>query len=718
MAEEKVEPRETSWRQLLPWTELFRGFQVALDVNKLALAAVGILVMAFGWWLLAVLFTAGESAVEPDWPGAYVTRNNNDEAVAWKQFKHDRDHWNLMRETAGLGDESNVRVDRYDLLTSYDEYRLYRDAIAAYENSGDQLAKAATARNDALAALKASQDKAAANPDEKTAKDAAVQDAQKKLGEAETALQSLRLGNLVTLLVDEKLSQAHNEARIPEAKARPLAALYLGEPGPVKPYARLATWPWFEDRGPNPYLMATGQLGKPWETGHFWDWLLTQQTPVLLEPIVKLLLPVVYLFSPGADAWCRIYFLCVLLWVGADLVGLRRGDQAAIAAVQVARGEKISALEALNFTRKRLGSYVAAPLIPLAILALLVIGMWLYGYPFMIPIFGDIVVAGLFWPLMIVVGLLLAVTLVGLVGWPFMSVTISAQGGTDVWDAFTRLQLRLPEAVALHLVHRGGRGLRGGRHLLHGFHGVADDLPRQVGRVADAGHFGRRPSAELPVRVRPDLVPLARPAAARGRGGRGASRRLRRPDQSGGLPEVGRPRRFVQGQGQAGVVEPGRRLPGGGLAVHRVSADPGLQLQLLLEGQHHRVSADAVQGGRRGHGRGDAGGRGRGRLRRGAAGGARRRAAAGVKPGATALTMVDAPSLRPPALPPTVAPPVPEGGRLPPGPAWAGAGAARRRRRRGRTEVGAPPERAVAVTTPNQQRRRFLPMGLLGHLRP
>ena len=68
MAEEKVEPRETSWRQLLPWTELFRGFQVALDVNKLALAAAGILVMAFGWWLLAVLFTAGETDVRRTGP--------------------------------------------------------------------------------------------------------------------------------------------------------------------------------------------------------------------------------------------------------------------------------------------------------------------------------------------------------------------------------------------------------------------------------------------------------------------------------------------------------------------------------------------------------------------------------------------------------------------------------------------------------------------------
>ena len=68
MVEEKVEPRETSWRQLLPWTELFRGFQVALDLNKLALAAAGILVTEFGWWLLAVLFTAGENT-DGDLPG-------------------------------------------------------------------------------------------------------------------------------------------------------------------------------------------------------------------------------------------------------------------------------------------------------------------------------------------------------------------------------------------------------------------------------------------------------------------------------------------------------------------------------------------------------------------------------------------------------------------------------------------------------------------------
>ena len=40
MAEDKVEPREVNWRQMMPWTTLFQGFRVALDPNKLILAAL------------------------------------------------------------------------------------------------------------------------------------------------------------------------------------------------------------------------------------------------------------------------------------------------------------------------------------------------------------------------------------------------------------------------------------------------------------------------------------------------------------------------------------------------------------------------------------------------------------------------------------------------------------------------------------------------------
>ena len=66
MAEDKVEPREVNWRQLMPWTVLFQGFRVALDPNKLVLAAAGILLMALGWWVLSVIFDYKKPKLD-DW---------------------------------------------------------------------------------------------------------------------------------------------------------------------------------------------------------------------------------------------------------------------------------------------------------------------------------------------------------------------------------------------------------------------------------------------------------------------------------------------------------------------------------------------------------------------------------------------------------------------------------------------------------------------------
>src|SRR5262249_58277347 len=45
-----------SFRYTFPLMEIFRFFQVALDPRKLLFAAVGILVMAFGWYMLSAMF--------------------------------------------------------------------------------------------------------------------------------------------------------------------------------------------------------------------------------------------------------------------------------------------------------------------------------------------------------------------------------------------------------------------------------------------------------------------------------------------------------------------------------------------------------------------------------------------------------------------------------------------------------------------------------------
>jgi hypothetical protein len=366
MAEDKIEGREMTWRQLLPFTELFRGFQVAFDLNKMLLAAAGILVMAFGWWLLAVSFRnipRDLSDVPPDWPAKY--RVQDDPRKAWEQFKRDRDEWNVLHETAGLG-KPDQTVQTLDLAATQEEY----EAVKGLDAPGTNLPQA-------LAALE-------------------------------------------------------REGKLSEAKGR----VYLARLGRTKPYARLATWPWWEDRGPNPYLLVTGQAGIPWEAGRFWDWFLRDQLLVMIEPLVKFVQPIIYFFSPRSTGYTSLYFFLVMLWTLATWA-LFGGAITRIAAVQVTRGEKIGLREAVRFTLRRFTSYLMAPLFPLAFALVVLIFMILFGVPHLIPWFGDIVWDGLLWWLMLICGLVMAVTLVGLVGWPLMSATISTEG-TDSWEAVSR----------------------------------------------------------------------------------------------------------------------------------------------------------------------------------------------------------------------------------------------------------------------------------------
>lgn len=194
MAEGKIETREVSWRQLLPWTELFRGFHIALDLNKLLLAAAGIFVMALGWSLLAVLFSAGSK--EPTWVGNYEANYPPTETAPdrpWTEFKRDRDHWNIMHEATGVGGSNLWKVE--DLAESKAEY----ERVKAIANTDREDIPAVVAR----------------------------------------------------LVREEKLTEAR-------------AQVYRKHLRVEKRAGTLSTWPWFENRGPNPYLLVTGQAGVPW----------------------------------------------------------------------------------------------------------------------------------------------------------------------------------------------------------------------------------------------------------------------------------------------------------------------------------------------------------------------------------------------------------------------------------------------------------------------
>jgi hypothetical protein len=108
-----------------------------------------------------------------------------------------------------------------------------------------------------------------------------------------------------------------------------------------------------------------------------------------------------------------------------------------MAAVQLARKEKIGISEAVRFTRDRWRSFFFAPIFPLGAILVIVVLTIIFGLFHLIPLIGDIFVDGLGWPLILLAGLGMTVILVGLVGWPMMYATISTEG-SDSFDALSR----------------------------------------------------------------------------------------------------------------------------------------------------------------------------------------------------------------------------------------------------------------------------------------
>lgn len=199
---------------------------------------------------------------------------------------------------------------------------------------------------------------------------------------------------------------------------------------------RLRTLPWYEDRGPNPYSIVTGQATRPWEQGRFAEWFIFEEVPVLLEPLMKFLEPVIHLLNPKTGTYTRLYLLMIILWTLATW-GYFGGAITRMACVELAGKDPLSIPEALRYVSRRYVSYLLAPIAPLIAVGALVVLSIIFGLLHLIPFVGDIFVSGLFWPVMILIGLGMALLLVGLVGYPLMYPTLGAEG-SDTLDALSR----------------------------------------------------------------------------------------------------------------------------------------------------------------------------------------------------------------------------------------------------------------------------------------
>jgi hypothetical protein len=380
MAEDRFEPREIDFRQWLPWTHLFRGFWIALDHKKLLLAAAGILTMAIGWWVLAWLF------------------------------------YDLAR-----GKKPDIASGKYspaDYLPKDETDPKAREQVAK--------ARAWEAFTQDLKSWNLLHEAAGSEPDRTGPGDVA-----KDLDEFER--------------INAKFEELPKEVR--DGK-HPISIELSGQTyvlNRLKPYGKLRTWPWLEDRGPNPFLLVVGKAGHqdlsgtahyvPWERGGFIDWFFGNQVPVLLEPLVKFVRPVFYFLNQNASGVDRFYFFLVILWT-VTTWAFFGGAITRIAAVEIARNEKIGLTEAVRYTAHRWRSYLFASFAPLLFIAVCVLFLALFGLVNLIPFVAEFW-NGLLWWLALGIGLFTAVLLVGLVGWPLIHATLSAEG-SDSFDAISR----------------------------------------------------------------------------------------------------------------------------------------------------------------------------------------------------------------------------------------------------------------------------------------
>jgi hypothetical protein len=198
--------------------------------------------------------------------------------------------------------------------------------------------------------------------------------------------------------------------------------------------ASYGTWPGNVNRGKNPFQVVS-ILSDDLFTKKFWLGGDGQEPPIQLEVFRNFFGPVMALIksTPREGKWWGSLF--GLLYTLA-VWGIFGGAITRIAAVQLARREKIGMMDALRYAQKKFTSYFSAPLIPLGGVAFLAILLVIGSLLLHIPLFGDLLV-GLVFFLPLIAGFIMALLIIGFIGWPLMYATISAEG-TDSFDALSR----------------------------------------------------------------------------------------------------------------------------------------------------------------------------------------------------------------------------------------------------------------------------------------
>jgi hypothetical protein len=395
MADEPLTVRSISWRQVFPFINLFRAFRVAVHPSKLVLALVALISLSVTGHLLDLLWPVHNRAINNE-PALY--EQFSADAPPGKTFGELRDYYRRINEAeyAQLLLDLHIETDQSAALRAAHDSSDLSQVKNKLVHNRDDAVKAAAALQASRIKSATGADAAAVRAEAKSEYEATVRDQYANASATYSRAQAIKNLRLYDVFFDYESNQLSNAVRAVQA------------------------WNWF---GEESVYNVVNPLGT---TGHLTG------TPGVMQSITRLLtVGPVWMLTQHPFYFLLQGMIFLVIW---SIFG---GAICRIAAVHVARDEKLSIRSALMFSSGKFLSFLFAPIIPLIIVVgvglLVTAGSALAGIPYI----GPIIVGSLF-ILALGAGFLMALVLLGLIGgFNLMYPTVAVEG-SDSFDAISR----------------------------------------------------------------------------------------------------------------------------------------------------------------------------------------------------------------------------------------------------------------------------------------
>jgi hypothetical protein len=401
MADEShVTLRTVNWREALPFTQIFRAFRVAIHPSKLMLALAALLCLYLGGRVLDALWPVQSRAIPRVDRGSEV-----------EYFEKYRSETGAEREAVGFADQR--KVGRKHLEDQYAGALVQRGIVA-----DPNLAAEAARKADRLSDLR---DKIIKE------RDTRVENAKKQYDTAKAEADKEKDAKKK----DEMRDAAERDYKLAVAKAYEDATKEYERYSAIKGqgiFIQFFDYEVDQVHGVVHSVLANdwlgGFLGNPPKPGRTQSGVFAHITNFLVT-------------GPWWMISQHTFYFILFAIIFSVVWALFGGAISRIAAVHVARDEKISMTGALRFATGKFLSFIFAPVIPLAIVLFVGAIVALAAVINNIPWIGPILVGLLFF-LALIAGFVMALVLLGTVGgFNLMYPTIAVEG-SDSFDAISR----------------------------------------------------------------------------------------------------------------------------------------------------------------------------------------------------------------------------------------------------------------------------------------